>query len=64
MEDWVISLIIAWLPFLMILGMAWYIGRQVRRGLMTQDGRSIADVMVEIADELKRQNQNRPQGKD
>jgi dolichol kinase len=57
MQDWVISLIIAWLPFLMIIGMAWYVGRQVKRGLVTKDGRSLAEVMAELTNEIKRQNE-------
>ena len=48
MQDWVISLIISWLPFLMFIGMAWYVGRQVRRGLVTKDGRSLAEVMASL----------------
>jgi ATP-dependent Zn protease len=54
---WYVSLIVAWLPFIVLIGIGWYLGRQVRRGLTTKDGRSIADVMVEIASELKRQNE-------
>jgi len=56
---WYVSLIIAWLPFMLLIGIGWYVGRQVRRGLTTKDGRPIADVVVEIVGELKRQNQNR-----
>jgi hypothetical protein len=51
MQDWVISLIIAWL----IIGMAWYVGRQVRRGLVAKDGRSLAEVMAELTNEIKLQ---------
>jgi hypothetical protein len=32
----------------------------VRRSLTSKDGRPIADVLSEIADELKRHNQNHP----
>ena len=53
---WYVSLIVSWLPFLVLIGTCWYVGRQVRRGLTANDGRSIADVMAEIASELKRQN--------
>jgi hypothetical protein len=55
-QDWVLSLIISWLPFFMIIGMAWYVGRQVRRGLVTKDGRSLAEVMAELTSEIRRQN--------
>jgi hypothetical protein len=53
---WYVSLIIAWLPFMVLIAAAWYVGRQVRRGLTTKDGRPIADVLVEVAGELRRQN--------
>ena len=38
---WYVSLIIAWLPFLGLMALGWYIGRPLRRGLFTKDGRSI-----------------------
>ena len=57
---WYVSLIIAWLPFVILILAAWYVARQVRRGLTTRDGRPLADVLAEVASELKRQNQNRP----
>jgi hypothetical protein len=53
---WYVSLIVSWLPFLMLLGLGWYIGRQIRRSLVTKDGRSLADVCVELTNELKRAN--------
>ena len=53
---WYVSLIVAWLPFLMLLGLGWYIGRQLRRGLVTKDGRSLADLCAELVVELKRTN--------
>jgi hypothetical protein len=55
-QDWIISAIISWLPFFMIIAMAWYVGRQVRRGLVTRDGRSLAEVIAQLTDEIKRQN--------
>jgi len=54
---WYVSLIVSWLPFIVLIGIGWYLGRQVRRGLTTRDGRSLADVMARIASELKRQNE-------
>jgi hypothetical protein len=53
---WYVSLIIAWLPFLMLMALGWYIGRPLRRGLFTKDGRSMADVLDELVNELKRRN--------
>jgi hypothetical protein len=49
-------LIIAWLPFLALMALGWWIGRPLRRGLFTKDGRSLADVLDELARELKRRN--------
>ena len=56
MPDWVTSLIVSWLPFVIYLGICWYLARSVRRGLFTRDGRSIADVTLELSSELKRLN--------
>jgi hypothetical protein len=53
---WAISLIVAWLPLMVIVAAGWYIGRQIRRGLFTKDGRSIADISAELVHELKRLN--------
>ena len=53
---WAVSLIVAWLPFMVFIATGWYMARQIRRGLFTKDGRSIADVTVELIHELKRQN--------
>ena len=53
---WAVSLIVAWLPFLVLIATGWYMGRQLRRGLFTKDGRSIADVSAELIHELKRLN--------
>jgi hypothetical protein len=60
MTPWYVSLIIAWLPFVVLIWIGWWCGHQVRRSLTSKDGRPIADVLSEIANELKRQNQNRP----
>ena len=53
---WWVSLIISWLPFLAFMALGWWIGRPLRRGLFTKDGRSLADVLDELARELKRRN--------
>jgi hypothetical protein len=54
---WWVSLIVSWLPFLLYWAIFWWFGRQIRKGLTTQDGRSLADVFAEIAQEMKRGNQ-------
>jgi hypothetical protein len=53
---WIVSLIVAWLPFMLLMWISWYVGRALRRGLFTKDGRSLADVTLELTDELKRLN--------
>ena len=53
---WVVSLIVAWLPFILLIWIGWYVGRALPRGLFTKDGRSLADVTLELTDELKRLN--------
>jgi len=55
---WYVSLLLSWLPFLMFVLSGFYIARQFRRGLHTKDGRSIADVVAELSDELKRRKDN------
>jgi hypothetical protein len=50
----VIGLIVSWLPIILFVAAVWYVARQIRRGLFTKDGRSIADVSAEIVAELKR----------
>jgi hypothetical protein len=52
----VISLIVSWLPIILFVATGWYVARQIRRGLFTKDGRSMADVSVELVAELKRIN--------
>lgn len=54
---WVVSLIIAWLPFVVFIAMCIYCTRQLKRGLFTRDGRSIGDVLAELAIELRYQNE-------
>ncbi len=54
--NWVVSLIIAWLPFLLFMGATLWVGRRIGRELKTPDGRSIAVVVDEYGRELKRSN--------
>ena len=52
--NWIISLVAAFLPFAVFSVLVWWLGHQIRRGLTTKDGRSMADVFDEIAKEMKR----------
>ena len=52
----VIGLIVSWMPIILFVATGWYVARQIRRGLFTKDGRSIADVSADIVAELKRMN--------
>lgn len=60
MSEWVVSLIVSWLPFVCFIGISWYLARSLRRGLFTKDGRSIADVALELSNELRRLNERSP----
>ena len=53
---WYVSLIIAWLPFLVLIGTGIWVGRAVRAGLRTKDRRSLAQVLDDHARELRRSN--------
>ena len=53
---WVVSLIIAWLPFLMFVGATLWVGQRIGRELKTSDGRPMAEVVEECGRELKRVN--------
>jgi hypothetical protein len=53
---WWFSLIIAWLPFLLMVWSVVWFGRQIARELRTQDGRALATVVDEYGRELKRSN--------
>jgi hypothetical protein len=60
MTPWYVSLVIAWAPFLLLIWAAWWCGhqvRQLRRSLTSSDGRAIADVLADVAEQLKRQSQ-------
>ena len=52
-----VSLIVSWLPLLSCFAALYlFVARPLRRCLFTKDGRSLADVVAELADELKRRN--------
>jgi hypothetical protein len=53
---WYVSLFVAWLPFIILIwAIAWH-ARQVRKSLTTSDGRSLAQVVDDLAREMKRTN--------
>ena len=53
---WWLTLIIAWLPLCFTLGIYVYAVERIRRALATKDGRTIADVVLDLATEMKRSN--------
>jgi hypothetical protein len=56
---WYVSLIVAFLPFFMFFVAAIWHGRQIRKSLTTNDGRSLAQVFDNFARELQRFNDGR-----
>lgn len=53
---WWLTLILAWLPFVFTLGLYLYAIASIRRVLSTKDGRTVADVVLELTTEMKRLN--------
>jgi len=53
---WWVSLIVAWLPFLVLVGTALWMIATLRKVLRTPDGRSLAQAVDEHARELRRAN--------
>ncbi|MET0221475.1 MAG: hypothetical protein ABW213_12525 [Tardiphaga sp.] len=51
---WFISLVVSWLPFILIIGSFLWIGRRIARALENADGRSIGQAIDEHRQELKR----------
>ena len=51
---WWVSLIVAWLPFLVLIGAVVWMTVTLRRGLRTRDGRSLAQVADEHARDMER----------
>jgi hypothetical protein len=60
---WYVSLFAAWLPFLLLIGAAAWHGRQIRKTMTTSDGRSLAQVIDNLAQEVKRANDLRENSK-
>ncbi len=55
-SDWVFSLFVAWLPFIVLCAVAFWHAQFIRRTLRTPDGRSLAQICDDITRELKRAN--------
>ena len=53
---WYVSLILAWLPFLMLIGTGMWMTLTIRAALRTWNGRSIAEAFEDLALELRRSN--------
>jgi hypothetical protein len=53
---WYVSLIVAWLPFILFIGSFGWIGSRLGSKLATEDGKSIAQVIEQYQGELKRSN--------
>jgi Flp pilus assembly protein TadB len=53
---WYVSLIMSWLPFLVLIGTAVWMILTFRAALRTKDRRSLADVVDGYARELRRSN--------
>jgi hypothetical protein len=56
---WAVALIVSWLPLILLVGCVWWHARSIRRSLTTPDGRSLAQVVENLARELKRPNDAR-----
>jgi hypothetical protein len=58
MEDvpWAVSLVVAVLPLVLLLGTLIWAARHIAKALTTWEGRSIAEVAEEYGRELKRSN--------
>jgi hypothetical protein len=54
---WYVSLIIAWLPFLFMLAVWYWMVRSISRSLRTSDGRSVGQVIDEVGAELQKSNE-------
>jgi hypothetical protein len=56
---WYVSLIVSWLPFIMFISAIAWSSRQLRKSLTASDGRSLAQVVDDLAREMKRVNDAR-----
>jgi hypothetical protein len=53
---WQVSLIMSWLPFLVLVGMVVWMTLTIRAALRTKDRRSLAEAVDGYARELRRAN--------
>ena len=60
---WYVSLIVSFLPLVLACGAIMWHGRQIRRSMTTRDGRSLAQIFDHLAQEVKRANDLRENGK-
>jgi hypothetical protein len=60
---WYVSLIVSFLPLVLFCGAVLWHGRQVRKSMTTSDGRSLAQVFDDIAQEMRRANDLRSDSK-
>jgi len=58
-EEWYVGLIVSWLPFVVFCFLSWWVGLQIRHGLVTKDGRSLADVLEDLFRELQQSNSSK-----
>jgi len=60
---WYVSLIVSFLPLVLACGAIMWHGRQIRRSMTTRDGRSLAQIFDNLAQEVKRANDLRENSK-
>jgi len=60
---WYVSLIVSFLPLVLACGAIIWHGRQIRRSMTTRDGRSLAQIFDNLAQEVKRANDLRENSK-
>ena len=56
---WYVSLIVSFIPLVIVWVMIAWHGRQIRKSLTTEGGRSLAQVFDDLAREAKRFNDGR-----
>jgi hypothetical protein len=59
---WVVSLLAAVIPFVVLIWAIGWHARQVRAALQTSDGQPLADAVAQLAAELRRANEQRASG--
>ena len=60
---WYVSLIVSFLPLVLACGAIMWHGRQIGRSMTTRDGRSLAQIFDNLAQEVKRANDLRENSK-